>query len=146
MYEIVVKILQKAKSPTTEWPPGKWSDHWRLNTLPLVDELAPIESVWPAPGIPWLKQAVADPDIVVGRREVLSIGYDRRPSIQPSPRFQCPHQAQLKLVSAMFPQHPNPTKIPGIAGMGRGDDAGKGDRLLLAKSEPPITVITVLKA
>ena len=41
----------------------------------------------------------------------------------------------------MIAQHPNPTKIAGVADMGGGDDTGEGDRLYLVKCEPPVSLI-----
>ena len=106
---------QNKKKPGSQEATGRLLHFERASARPLFDDLPPIKRVWPGPGVLCFKQPVPGADKIVGWQQIVGgIGDDRTPSVQASPRLQGPHQSQLKSVSPMFAQHPNPTKIPAL--------------------------------
>src|SRR5437764_4300831 len=100
------------KGPVATRPPGGQSNLRYATGKPLFHVLAPIKRIRPGPRSLGAEQAISRADEVVGRVHVICrVGDDRTPPIQPRTRLHGSHQAQLKPMSTMLPQHPNAAEI-----------------------------------
>src|SRR5882724_304319 len=59
----------------------------------------------------------------------------------PRPRFQCAHQAQLKGVAAVLPQHAHAAKIARVDSVCGRHDTGEGHGEILAVRKPPMPLV-----
>src|ERR1700686_3005050 len=106
------------------------------------DRLAPIQCVRPGPRILRQVKPIAGPDKVVRGGYIISrIRHDPAPSIVPRPRSPRARQPEIKGVSPVLLQDPNPDEISSVRPMQGSNDACKGNRQGLVICKPPVDLI-----